>query len=195
MGTLLMQIYDCAMFGSGLRTIFPDEITQLECQQIMEILNGTRFEHLAELGVPQDISLHDMYHKVGYGVTLNEAGTSTFGGTGVVADVAIISSPNTDYIFTIYISEKDTDNDGQANVSRWSNVADISRIVWNYFNPNQSMIETRVPVQGNRGEGCVLPSTGEEISLTDIDQNRYDENNIPLPTACYDYPGCKEYNR
>lgn len=195
MGTLLMQIYDCANYGSGLRTIFPDEITQIECQQILEILNGTRFSHLSELGVPEDIALYEMYHKVGYGVTLNEAGTSARGGTGVVADVAIISSPATDYIFTIYISEKDTDNDGNANISRWFTIGDVSRIVWNYFNPDQALLQTREPIEGLGGTGCVLPYSGEEISLTDIDQNRFGENDKPLGSACYDYPACTNYNR
>ena len=194
MGTLLMQIYDCAIHGSGLHTIFPDEITQFECQQMMEILNGTRFEHLSELGVPQDVSLYDMYHKVGYGVTFNEAGTSTIGGTGVVADVAIISSPNTDYIFTIYISEKDTDNDGNANYLRWFVISDVSRIVWNYFNPDHVLTQTREPIEELGGVGCVLPWSSEEISLTDIDENRFDENNRPLSSACYDYPACTSYN-
>ena len=194
MGTLLMQIYDCAMYGSGLRTIFPDEITQLECQEMLEVLNGTRFVHLSELGVPEDVALHNMYHKVGYGVTLNEAGTSAIGGTGVVADVGIISSPNTDYIFTIYISEKDTDNDGNANYSRWFTIADVSRIVWNYFNPDQPLAQTREPIEEFGGTGCVMPYSGEEISLTDIDQNRFDVNDRPLSSACYDYPHCTAYN-
>lgn len=194
MGTMLMGIYDCAMYGSGLHSIFPDEITQFECQQILEVLNGTRFEHLAELGVPQEISQHNMYHKVGYGMTFNEAGTSTIGGTGVVADVGIVTSANTDYVFAIYISEKDTDNDGNANYSRWFTVSDISRIIWNYFNPDQSLEQTREPIEDLGGTGCVLPYSGSEVSLTDIDANRFDENDRPLASACYDYPNCRPYN-
>ncbi len=193
MGTMLMEIYDCAMYGSGLHTIFPDEITQSECQQILEVLNGTRFEHLAELGVPKEIALHDMYHKVAYGMTNNEAGTSTEGGTGVVADVGIVSSPNTDYVFAIYIAEQDTNYDGIANISRWYNLADISRIIWNFFNPEQSLTQTRVPIRGNFGEGCVLPRAFEDISLQDIDANRFDENDRPLSSACYGYPDCTPY--
>lgn len=191
MGTLLMQIYDCANYGSGLHTIFPNEITQIECQQMLELLNGTRFYHLAELGVPEDVSLFEMYHKVGYGVTLNAEGTSTRGGVGVVGDVGIIASPMTDYIFVVYISEKDLDNDGIANISRWYNVADMSRIVWNYFNPNQAMLQTRDPIEvGGNGARCVMPRELDEISLNDIDTNRFDSNNVPLSTACFDFPTC-----
>ena len=73
-GTMLMQIYDCATYGSGLRTIFPDEITQTECQWILEILSGTNFSQFLELGVPEGV---EFAHKVGYA-------DDTFGDAGIV---------------------------------------------------------------------------------------------------------------
>src|SRR5690606_2533294 len=41
MGTLFNLIYDCANYGSGLMSIFPDgEITQNECRQMLELTSA-----------------------------------------------------------------------------------------------------------------------------------------------------------
>ncbi|HLA43501.1 MAG TPA: hypothetical protein VJZ27_08710, partial [Aggregatilineales bacterium] len=64
MGTMLELIYDCAMFGGGLRAVYPEDITQDECQQMIEVLTGVRFSRFSELGVPEGV---EIAHKVGYG--------------------------------------------------------------------------------------------------------------------------------
>lgn len=178
MGTLLMLTYDCAMHGSGLRTVFPDEITQTECQQILEIMSGTRFERFTELGTPQEVRIA---HKVGY----NDE---------TVADVGIVFSPGGDYVFVIYVWEEDLDFNGLTNLSTWDLIGDVARIVYNYFNPDTPLLQTRRPVNPAGGAACVLPYNGSEINLNDIDANRFDENGNPLPTACYDYPDCRPFD-
>jgi hypothetical protein len=178
MGTLLMMIYDCAYYGSGLMTVFPDEITQTECQQMLEILHGTRFKRLAELGAPQDVRLA---HKVGYA-------------DETVADAGVVFSPGGDYIFVMYVWEPDTDGNGLTNLDKWDLIADVSRIVYNYFNPDQPLQQTRPSVNPLGGAACVIPFSPTDINLSDIDAGRFDAQGNPLPTACYDWPNCRAFD-
>lgn len=177
-GTLLMQIYDCAQYGSGLHTIFPEEITQTECQWMIEILRGTHFRRFSELGVPDGT---DLAHKVGYAA-------ETFG------DAAIVFSPGGDYVFVMYVWEKDLDGNNLTDIRKWDMIADVSRIVYNYFNPAQPMLQTSTSPNPLGGTECVLPYNADDISLNDIDVGRFDDNGIPLPTACYGYPICRDFD-
>lgn len=178
MGTMLMQIYDCAENGSGLHTIFPQEITQTECRWMIEILRGTNFARFSELGVPEGT---DVAHKVGYAI-------ETFG------DAAIVYSPGGDYVFVMYVWETDNDGNGITDIDKWDIIGDVSRIVYNYFNPSQPLPQTRTSPNPQGGIACVLPRSVEDISFSDIDAGRFDENGDPLPTACYDYPNCRDFD-
>ncbi len=177
MGTMLMMIYDCAYNGSGLLSVFPDEITQTECRQIIEILKGTHFRRLLELGVPEGVTIA---HKVGY---VPEA--------GVVGDVGIVFSEGAPYIFVMYVWDGvNITNSLQQVLQDWTLIEDVSRLVYNYFNPNEPMLQTRQPDISDRGAACVMPYSGAEINLDDINQNRFDEDGNPLPSACYFWPSC-----
>jgi hypothetical protein len=181
MGTLLMNIYECAQYGTGLATIFPNEITQTECRWILELLEGTRFFRLGELGLPEDREVAYYAHKVGYG---GEA----------VADAGVVFSPGGDYVLVMYLWDTRLDEFGQTLQQRWDLLAEVSRIVYNYFNPEAPVTQPRTPPNPLGGEGCVLPGTVGEINLDDIDENRFDENGNPLPSACYDWPRCVPFN-
>lgn len=181
MGTMLMMIYDCAYNGSGLLTVFPEEITQTECRQIIEILKGTHFRRLSELGVPEGVPIA---HKVGY---VPEA--------GVVADVGIVFSDGAPYIFVMYVWDGANVNNGQQQVLQdWTLIEDVSRIVYNYFNPTEPMLQTRQPDLQLSGAACVLPYSGAEINLDDINQNRFDVDGNPLPSACYGWHNCVPFD-
>lgn len=177
MGTLMEQIYTCATAGTGLASLYPDEITQTECQWMLEVLSGARFMRLAELGLPEGTRFA---HKIGYG------------GEGV-ADVGIVYSPNATYVLAIYVWDDQLDNYGSYLLTRWNIVADISRLVYNYFNPDQPLTQPRIPPNPIGGVGCVLPQDPSQISFSDINQGRFDSQGIPLVTACYDYPTCREF--
>lgn len=178
MGTMLAEIYDCAYNNTGLRTIYPDDITQVECQQMIEVLSGVKFSRFSELGVPEGV---EVAHKVGYGA-------ETFG------DVALVFSPNKDYVFVMYIWEDDLTNRGLTDILKWPLIDETARIVYNYFNPNEPNLVPQQPYNPFGGAACVLPNTAAEINLNDIDANRFDENGNPLPTACYDWPFCKPFD-
>jgi hypothetical protein len=180
MGTLMGLIYDCAIHDGGLRAIFPEEITQDECIQMIEVMSGVKFSRFSELGIPEDTFIA---HKVGYGQE-------------TVGDVALIYSPGANYVFSIYIWEEDLDNDRITELDKWDMIDEIARIVYNYFNPTQPLLEPRQPANALGGAACVLPGTDniEAINLNDIDAGRFDANGDPLPEACYDWPLCRPFD-
>ncbi len=178
MGTVLAHIYDCAQHGGGLRAVFPDEVTQTECQQMLEVLSGVRFYRFSELGTPEEV---EIAHKVGYG-------------DETVGDVAIVFSPGTDYVFVMYVWEEDLDNDNLTELNKWNLIDEVARITYNYFNPAEALEQPRAPVNPLGGAACVLPRTSEEINLSNIDANRFDENGDPVESACYDWPLCRPFD-
>lgn len=181
MGTMLMNIYDCAMYGSGVQTIFEGEITQNECRQIIELLRGTNFKNMAELGIPDDV---DLAHKVGY-----VDDTSS--------DVGIVMSPGGDFVYAIYIWERGGRGDGSGlfDARKWDIFGNITRIAYNYFNPNDPMLQTEAPPVEGTGAYCVMPRSGYEVNLNDINQNRFDEDGNPDPVAgCYGWPDCLPFD-
>lgn len=178
MGTMMAMIYDCAMYGGGLRAVYPNEITQDECVQMIEILTGVKFWRFSELGAPEGTRIA---HKVGYAEE-------------TVGDVAMVFSPNTDYIFVVYLWEEDLDYNNITRIETWDLIDEVARIVYNYFNPDQAVVERRMPVNPLGGAACVLPLTTAEINLNNIDENRFDENGIPVASACYDWPNCRPFD-
>lgn len=84
---LLQMLYDCAEKDQGLlRTTYPNELTQAECQQMLQMLQLNELVKLLEAGLPKDITT--IAHKIGY---IDD----TYG------DAAIVYSPNRDYILVL----------------------------------------------------------------------------------------------
>jgi len=177
MGMLLTQIYDCANNGSGLMALYPDDITQTECRQMLEVLSGNRIGRLIELGVPEGTRVA---HKNGWG----PPGTS--------ADAAIVFSPGGDYVLVMYTWELDKDGNNLPTLQAWELIEDVSRLTYNYFNPSQPLLEPRQPLNPLGAIDCVTVMSPDQVNLDDIDANRVDENGEPLPGACYG--GASHYN-
>jgi beta-lactamase class A len=115
MGALLEMIYSCAQWNGGaLRAAFPQEITQSECQQLLDILAANKIGTLVEEGVPLDVSV---VHKHGWT-------SDTYGDSGIVF------SPGGDYIVVEFLHKP--------GWLQWEIssplMADISRAAYNYFN-------------------------------------------------------------
>ena len=115
MGSLLAMLYDCAQWGGGgLTAAFEGQITQEECQQILQIMAQNVIGSLTEEGVPPGTPVA---HKHGWG-------SDTHG------DVGIIFSPNGDYVLVQYLH--------QNSWLEWATssplMADVSRATYNYFN-------------------------------------------------------------
>ncbi len=123
-GALLNGMYQCAYNDSGiLLETFPDSFTPDECRDMLSIMNNNRVGNLLERGIPANIPLA---HKHGW---IDD----THG------DAGIIFSPGGTYILAVVMHGPTWLNFEQSEPL----VADISRIVYNYFNPDQPLLETR----------------------------------------------------
>lgn len=115
MGTLLAMIYQCATTNGGaLRAAFSADITQAECQQMLDLLALNRIGTLVEEGVPPDVPV---MHRHGWT-------SDTYG------DAGIVSSPGGDYVIVEFLHKPGW---LQWEVSS-PLMADISRAAYNYFN-------------------------------------------------------------
>ena len=120
-GRLLAAIYACAEDESGLLTeTFPGEISQTECQLMVDILAGNRIGLLIEAGLPPNASAA---HKHGWVQELD-------GQIRSMSDVAIVFTPGGDYVLNIFIYDAIRLDFDQGNRL----FARLSQTVYNFFN-------------------------------------------------------------
>lgn len=154
MGTLFNLIYDCAEYGSGLITSFPEgQITQQECRQMLELTSANNLERLLQGGLPPDTRIS---HKNGWIFD-------------TVGDSGVVYSPNGhDYVISVYLWEEAEFQDYE---KLWPLMEEISRAAWNYFNPENAMLTARtdLPPTAQECEGNYLPPSPEQVNLNDID--------------------------
>jgi beta-lactamase class A len=117
MGMLLDDIYMCAVDGGGsLVAVFPGQIDQAACKQMILYLQEDKLGALIQGGVPEGTIVA---HKHGWDINLTQ-----------YSDAGIVYTPGGNYILTIYVY-----NPGGGN---WSTVSpmydELSRAVYNYFN-------------------------------------------------------------
>ncbi|MFN2303615.1 MAG: serine hydrolase, partial [Anaerolineales bacterium] len=120
-GHLLSAIYSCAKDSSGLlmRT-FPGEITQGECQLMLDILSKNRIGLLIEAGLPPEAYAA---HKHGWVQELD-------GLLHSISDVAIVFTPGGDYVLNIFAYDPDRLDFDLGNRL----FARLSQTVYNFFN-------------------------------------------------------------
>lgn len=153
LGTLFLQIYDCAQHGSGLIAAFPNgEFNQRECKQMLELMSANDLLRLLQAGIPPDVRIS---HKNGW-----------FGGT--VGDAGIVYPPNgRNYVISIFLWEQ---TEFQDYLKLWPLVEEISRAAWNYFSPEQALMNRRtdIPVAAQECEGNYLPPGPDQVNLDNI---------------------------
>ena len=115
MGTLLSMLYHCAQGrGGAISAVYDGAVTQAECQEIISTMSQNRIGSLIEEGVPPTTAVA---HRHGWI-------SDTHG------DAAIVYSPGGDYVLATMLYKPDW--------LEWELssplLADISRIVYNYFN-------------------------------------------------------------
>jgi beta-lactamase class A len=95
MGMLLADIYQCAETGGGaLLAVWPEDITQAECQDMINLLSANRIGILLEAGAPEGTRIA---HKHGW-VT-----NPTTGVINTMGDAGIVFTPSGDYVLAIYL--------------------------------------------------------------------------------------------
>ncbi len=120
LGMLLEDIYLCADNGQGtFKAVFGEDITQTECQMMIDYLSQNKMPSLLEAGVP-DVT--EVAHKHGW-VTYN-------GIMQTLGDAGIIFSPGGDYILVIFLYHP------QQLI--WDNasflVGQLSSAIYNFYN-------------------------------------------------------------
>jgi hypothetical protein len=181
MANLLLGLYECSEFNSGLRTFQPDNYTQTECKQAIELLSGNKIGRLIELGVPPGTRIA---HKNGW------AGEQSKG--AVVADAAIVYAPSGPYILVVYIWESRATEDGRGSLDAWRAVEGISRVAYNYFNPEKPLLVARTPENELGAIDCVMPNPNypERIDFNNINNGRFTPSGEIVADACVNYPAC-----
>ena len=142
-GALFAMIYDCSKGGGALLALYPDQLTASECQAVLDVLSLNYEGNLLRLGVPPDTFVA---HKHGWG-------GNTHGDAGVVY------SPGADYVIVGYLAEPGSD---------WL-VADFSfpiirnqsRIVYNFFNPNEPYLVDMTAVLIAEEEAALAAAAAE----------------------------------
>ncbi|MEX1071771.1 MAG: serine hydrolase [Anaerolineales bacterium] len=95
MGMLLADIYQCAETGGGaLVAVLGDDITQAECQDMINLLSANRIAVLLEGGAPEGTRIA---HKHGW--TTNP----TTGVINTMGDSGIVFTPSGDYVVSIFL--------------------------------------------------------------------------------------------
>ena len=123
-GELLSDIYFCAQNGGGtLTAVFPDEITQSECQTILDYLAQDKIGALIEEGVPDGTRVA---HKHGW---VTDAAFIIHD----MSDAAIVYTPGGNYVLAVYLYHPvQLVFDASDKL-----VADLSRAVYHFYNlPN-----------------------------------------------------------
>ncbi len=124
MGMLLEDIYQCAKGGGGtFGALFPNEITQNECQTMVTYLTSNKIAVLLQAGLPDGTRIG---HKHGW---ITEAD----GLMHAIFDVGIVFSPAGDYAICVAMYHPTQLIFDTANLL----TANISTAVYNYFNIEQ----------------------------------------------------------
>lgn len=120
-GELLSAIYRCAEDESGLLIeTFPGEISQSDCQLMVDVLASNQIGLLIEAGLPPEAAAA---HKHGWVQELD-------GLLHSMSDVAIVFTPGGDYVLTIFIYDPEQLDFDQGNRL----IARLSQTVYNFFN-------------------------------------------------------------
>lgn len=117
-GMLMADIYQCADGGGTLLAVFGGEISPNECRHMLDLLAENQIGVLIEAGVPE---VTRVAHKHGW----------TESPLRWLSDVAVVYTPGGDYVLSVFLW-----NDPEMIWEPTSElVADLSRAVYNYFNP------------------------------------------------------------
>jgi len=121
MGMLLLDIYQCATSGNGnIIAAFPGEITQPECEMMIDNLLKDKTARLIEAGLPDGTNIA---HKHGWV-------TDPYGIIHDMSDSAIVYTPGGNYVLAIFLYDAEQIIFDPAN----DMVKNISRAVYNYYN-------------------------------------------------------------
>ena len=119
-GLLLQDFYQCSQGGGTLLLVFPDQMSPEKCDAMINWLSQDKLGALIEAGVPEGTKVA---HKHGWTAIIDTIG-----------DAAIVYTPGGNYVLTVFLYEPEGYFWDQGSKT----IADISKAVYNYFNPPTS---------------------------------------------------------
>ncbi|MDX2138004.1 MAG: serine hydrolase [Chloroflexota bacterium] len=151
-GVLLSEVYQCAVNETGaLLATYPDDYTPAECRQIINTMSNNRINALIEMGVPEGTIVA---HKHGWV-------DDTHG------DAGIVFTPGGDFALVVAVHNPVWMNFEES----FPLVAEITRTVYNYYNPTAPMPAVR---EGEVSDECNIIGSPLMESLLSSD--------VALPT-------------
>ena len=134
MGVLMAAIGRCAEGKGALLAAYPDKLTPEKCQELIWWLEQNPLGYLIKYGVPEGTKIG---HKHGYAPDTQ-------------GDVAIIYGPEGPYVLDIYVYQYGWVVWDMSNPL----MADISRLVWNFFLFRTGQEQLPPPVYDENGSGA-----------------------------------------
>jgi beta-lactamase class A len=123
MGILLTDLYQCAENGGGaLIAAYPTQLTQADCELMIEYMLQDKFGSLLQAGLPDGTRVA---HKHGFI-------PDRFGVVHDISDVGIVYTPGGDFVIAIYTYHPVQGIWGQVNPL----FVELAQAVYNYFNLN-----------------------------------------------------------
>jgi beta-lactamase class A len=125
LGMILSDLYQCEQFGGGtFVAVFPEEITQNECRQMVTMLTLNNTPFLIEAGAPEGTRIA---HKHGWITDLT-------GAIRTIGDAGIVYTPSGDYVLVFFFYHPVQ--------LVWDPVSgligELSKAIYNYYNlPSQ----------------------------------------------------------
>lgn len=120
-GMLMADIYQCAQFGGGaLTAVFPGEITQVECQQMITHLVNNRLASLLTAGVKEGTQIA---HKHGWVADAD-------GLIHTIGDAGIIYTPGGNFVMVVFLYHPQQLFWDPANEL----IAQLAGAAYNYYN-------------------------------------------------------------
>ncbi len=124
MDSLLADIYHCAKDNTGaIVEKFNDQVSQSECQLVLDYMANNRHGMLIEAGLPETVQLA---HKHGWVEELD-------GLLHTMSDASVVYTPGGDFSLSIYLYRSQQLDFDAANVL----VAQLAQAVYNAFNSDQ----------------------------------------------------------
>lgn len=121
MGMLLTDIYQCSETGGGaLIAAFPNQITQADCQLMIDYMEKDKFGSLLQAGLPDGTKIA---HKHGFI-------PDRFGVVHDISDVGIVYTPGGDFVLAIYTYHPVQGIWGEVNPL----FVELTQAIYNYFN-------------------------------------------------------------
>lgn len=155
MGWLLASMYQCAYNESGpLIELFPGQYEPRECRHMLHVMSNNTVDGLLKAGVPEGTRVA---HKHGW---IND----THGNAGV------FFTPGGDYVMVIMMHQPDW-LEFQGDLGSLPVMAEVSRSVYNYYNPDAPLDEIR---EGFIPEAPTCNFAGTPL-IADLMQEIWDE--------------------